>query len=100
MPILWDEPFGIVMAEAMACGTPVLGFARGAVPEVIEHGVTGFFSDDLDGLASTIVRLNEIDRAACRARVEQLFSDHAVIKNYLGVYREMLTARSVGKGAA
>jgi glycosyltransferase involved in cell wall biosynthesis len=90
MPILWEEPFGIVMAEAMACGTPVLGLARGAVPEVIEHGITGFISGDLDGLVGAVGRLNEIDRAACRKRVETLFSDAAVTEAYLAVYREML----------
>ena len=52
MPILWDEPFGIVMAEAMACGTPIIGLRRGAVPEVVEDGVTGFVADDVDGLVA------------------------------------------------
>ena len=83
MPILWDEPFGIVMAEAMACGTPVLGFARGAVPEVVEHGVTGFVANDIDGLVAAVGQLGEIDRAACRARVEWLFSDMPSSKNIL-----------------
>lgn len=92
MPILWDEPFGIVMAEAMACGTPVLGFARGAVPEVIEDGATGFLSDDLDGLVGSIGRLSELDRRACRTRVERLFSDAAITDAYLAVYREMVAA--------
>jgi glycosyltransferase involved in cell wall biosynthesis len=100
MPILWEEPFGIVMAEAMACGAPVLGLARGAVPEVIEHGVTGFVSDDLDGLVDAVGRLNEIDRAACRARVERLFSDAAVTEAYLAVYRDMLGVRAGGRTAA
>ena len=100
MPILWEEPFGIVMAEAMACGTPVLGLARGAVPEVIEHGVTGFVSDDLDGLVGAVGRLDEIDRAACRARVERLFSDAAVTEAYLAVYRDMLAVRAGGRAAA
>jgi len=100
MPIQWEEPFGIVMAEAMACGTPVLGLARGAVPEVVEHGVTGFVSNDLDGLVGAVGRLGEIDRAACRARVERLFSDAAVTEAYLAVYRDMLTARADGRAAA
>jgi glycosyltransferase involved in cell wall biosynthesis len=100
MPILWEEPFGIVMAEAMACGAPVLGLARGAVPEVIEHGVTGFVSDDLDGLVGAVGRLDEIDRVACRARVERLFSDAAVTDAYLAVYRDMLAVRAGGRAAA
>ncbi len=90
MPVLWEEPFGIVMAEAMACGTPVIGFARGAVPEVVEDGVTGFVTDDVEGMVRAVARLGEIDRKACRARVEALFSDRAVVEGYLGVYRDMI----------
>ena len=93
MPILWDEPFGIVMAEAMACGVPVLGFARGAVPEVVEHGVTGFVVNDVDDLVAAVGRLGGLDRAACRARVERLFSDAAVTDGYLSVYHQMLGTR-------
>jgi glycosyltransferase involved in cell wall biosynthesis len=100
MPILWEEPFGIVMAEAMACGTPVLGLGRGAVPEVIEHGVTGFIAGDLDGLVGAVARLVEIDRAACRARVERFFSDAAVTEGYLSVYHDMLAARARRRVAA
>ena len=90
MPILWEEPFGIVMAEALACGTPVLGLRRGAVPEVVEDGVTGFVRDDLDGLISTVSRLGELDRRACRERAERLFSDTAIVEAYLDVYRKLL----------
>jgi glycosyltransferase involved in cell wall biosynthesis len=100
MPILWEEPFGIVMAEAMACGAPVLGLAQGAVPEVIEHGVTGFVSDDVDGLVAAVGCLKGIDRAACRARVERLFSDAAVTEAYLALYRDMLVIRAGGRVAA
>ena len=100
MPILWDEPFGIVMTEAMACGTPVLGLARGAVSEVIEHGVTGFVSDDVTGLVEAVSRLGEIDRASCRSRVERLFSDAAVTEAYLAVYRDMVAVRAQGRAVA
>ena len=93
MPILWEEPFGIVMAEAMACGTPVLGLARGAVPEVVDHGVTGFVEPDVDGLIAAVGRLDALNRAACRERVERLFSATAVAEGYLAVYAEMLAAR-------
>ena len=100
MPIQWEEPFGIVMTEAMACGTPVLGLARGAVPEVIEHGVTGFVSDDVTGLVEAVSRLGEIDRASCRSRVERLFSDAAVTEAYLAVYRDMVAVRAQGRAVA
>jgi glycosyltransferase involved in cell wall biosynthesis len=90
MPILWEEPFGIVMAEALACGTPVLGLRRGAVPEVVEDGVTGFVRDDVDGLVAAVGQLCELDRRASRARAERMFSDHAIVEAYLDVYRRLI----------
>ena len=99
MPILWEEPFGIVMAEAMGCGTPVIGLARGAVPEVVEHGVTGYVADNVEGLVAAVGQLGNIDRVACRTRVEQLFSDVAVTDAYLAVYAEILSARKGRKAA-
>lgn len=89
MPILWDEPFGIVMIEALACGTPVLGFGRGAVPEVVEDGVSGFVRGDVDGLVAAAGRLGEIDRTACRRRVETRFSSDVVVDAYIAVYRTL-----------
>ena len=86
MPILWEEPFGIVMAEALACGTPVLGLDRGAVEEVVDDGVTGFVRPDVEGLIATVARLREINRNACRARAESLFSGDAMVEGYLNVY--------------
>jgi glycosyltransferase involved in cell wall biosynthesis len=94
MPILWEEPFGIVMAEAMACGTPVVAFRRGSVPEVIEHGVTGFVVEDLDSMVAAIGNIDNIPRQACRDRVERLFSESAVVDAYLAVYTEMIAASS------
>lgn len=90
MPILWEEPFGIVMAEALACGTPVLGLRRGAVPEVVEDGVSGFVRDDVDGLVKAVGSLGELDRRACRKRAEKLFSDTAIVEAYLDVYRKLI----------
>ena len=89
MPILWNEPFGIVMAEAMACGTPVIGFRRGAVPEVVAHGETGFVVDTTDEMIAAIDRIAEIARAACRARVETLYSDATIAEAYLAIYARM-----------
>lgn len=99
MPILWDEPFGIVMAEAMACGTPVLGLRRGAVPEVVEDGVTGFIGDDLDALITASERLDSLSRAACRARVEAVYGADAVVDGYLAAYRGHSTARGAARAA-
>ena len=93
MPVLWEEPFGIVMAEAMACGAPVIGFRRGAVPEVVENGVTGFVVDDLDEMVDAILRVGALDRAACRARVERLYSGDAVTQGYLGLYEDMMSLK-------
>jgi glycosyltransferase involved in cell wall biosynthesis len=97
MPILWDEPFGIVMTEAMACGTPVIGFRRGAVPEVVADGVTGFVTDDVDGMVDAAKRITKIERSACRRHVEQYFSDTAVVDAYLAVYAEMMGAGRVAR---
>jgi len=90
MPILWDEPFGIVMTEAMACGTPVLGLSRGAVPEVVQHAVTGFVERDIEGLVRAVSRLPSLDRAASRARVNELYSDKVVVDAYETLYRTLI----------
>lgn len=99
MPILWEEPFGLVMAEALACGTPVAGFARGAVCEVVEDGVTGFVSNNIQELAGCITRLATINRKACRMRAEEFFSEQAVVKEYLAVYSEMIDTLGTAKSA-
>lgn len=93
MPILWDEPFGIVMAEAMACGTPVIGMRRGAVPEVVEHGVTGWTGDTVDELVGAVAAVSELSRAGSRKRVEKLYSADAVVDGYLAVYEKMMDRR-------
>jgi glycosyltransferase involved in cell wall biosynthesis len=90
MPIEWEEPFGIVMAEAMACGTPVIGTRRGAVPEVVNDGLTGFVGDTTDDLVAAVERIDELDRAATRTRCEKLFSDRAVVDGYESLYEEMV----------
>lgn len=94
MPILWDEPFGIVMAEALACGTPVLGTRRGAVPEVVDDGVTGYVRDTAGALVEAARLVHRLDRAACRRAVEARYSDNAVVEAYLAVYRERLAGRA------
>jgi glycosyltransferase involved in cell wall biosynthesis len=86
MPIGWDEPFGIVMAEALACGTPVVGFARGSVPEVVKNGTTGWVVEDLDAMTAAIDRLPQIDRRACRADAQLRFSAEAIVSQYEALY--------------
>lgn len=97
MPILWDEPFGIVMAESMACGTPVLGFRRGSVPEVVEDGVSGFVVDDVDALVEAVERVPSLDRMACRQRVEDLYCESAVVEGYLRIYEQMISNQLIAK---
>ena len=89
MPIQWDEPFGIVMAEALACGTPVIGLPRGAVPEVVDHGVTGFVCGTVDEMTAAVGKLAAIDRTACRRSVERRFSDAVVVSRYEALYRDV-----------
>jgi len=89
VPIRWDEPFGIVFVEAMACGTPVISCARGALPEIVTDGKTGFFVDGEASGAEAVRRLGEIDRAACRKTVEERFSVDVCAARYLGIYRSL-----------
>lgn len=91
-PIDWPEPFGLVMAEANACGTPVITFPRGAAPEIIADGETGFLPHDIEGMVAAVERLGEIDPRACRARAERLFSADAMVEGYLEVYERVLNA--------
>lgn len=86
----FDEPFGLSVIEAMACGTPVIAFNRGSMPELIADGVTGFLVDTVDEAVKAIGRLGEIDRAACRARVEALFTVDRMADRYLALYRDIL----------
>jgi glycosyltransferase involved in cell wall biosynthesis len=88
-PIDWPEPFGLVMIEAMACGTPVIAFRRGSVPEVIEDGVTGFVVDDIEGAVAAVARLDELDRAAIRRRFEERFAADIMIDNHVELYQEL-----------
>lgn len=88
-PIDRQEPFGLVMIEAMACGTPVIGFRKGSVPEVIEHGKTGFVVDAPEGMMKAIEQLSAIDRRACRKRVEEKFSLEQMVDKYEKIYEKL-----------
>jgi glycosyltransferase involved in cell wall biosynthesis len=90
MPIEWDEPFGIVMAEAVACGTPVIGFPRGSVPEVVRDGVNGFLCGTVDQAAAAVARVRGLDRAAVRRDCEARFGHEAIVAQYEQLYLELL----------
>jgi glycosyltransferase involved in cell wall biosynthesis len=90
LPVEWEEPFPVVLPEAMLCGTPVIAFRRGGVPEGIDHGRTGFLCDTPEEMAAFVGRLGEIDRAHCRAEAQRRFSDTAIVDAYERLYMEMI----------
>jgi glycosyltransferase involved in cell wall biosynthesis len=93
-PIRWPEPFGLVMPEALACGTPVIALREGSVPEVIEDGVTGFICHFEDEMVRAVERLPELDRALCRAEAERRYSPAAMADSYERVYADVLASAS------
>ena len=94
-PIDWPEPFGLVVIEAMACGTPVVARPCGSVPELIEAGRTGFVVDTFDELVDAVKRVRTLDRAACRRHVEARFSIRRMVDDYESVYRHLTTDSQV-----
>jgi glycosyltransferase involved in cell wall biosynthesis len=92
-PIEWEEPFGMVMIEAMALGCPVISFARGAAPELVVHGRTGFLVENLDEMVESMAKIDQIDRQTTRMHVERHFSARVMAENYLHIY-EQVRARS------
>ncbi|QYC41777.1 D-inositol 3-phosphate glycosyltransferase [Nonomuraea coxensis DSM 45129] len=89
-PITFDEPFGLSVVEAMACGTPVVAYRRGSMAEVVDPGVTGFLVDSLDEAVTAVARIATIDRERCRAQAERRFSADRMVASYLRIYREIL----------
>ncbi len=89
-PISWEEPFGLVVAEAMAAGTPVLATPRGSLPELVAHGVTGFLGETDEELGRFVERLSEIDRAACRRRAEEKFGADRMVSDYEALYTRIV----------
>ncbi len=89
-PIQWEEPFGLAMIEAMACGTPVIAFRRGSVPEVIVDGKTGFIVDTIEEMAEAVGKIDTINRAACRKHVQMNFSVDKMVDNYEHVFEEVI----------
>lgn len=93
MPIKWEEPFGLVMAEAMATGTPVIAFNRGAAPEIVQHGKTGFIVKTVSEMASAMKKIDKIDRKACRKRVEEHFSVERMVEDYEKLYFKLINKK-------
>ena len=89
-PIDWEEPFGMAVIEALACGTPVIAMNRGAMPEIIEHGVNGFLANDIHEFEEYMRRVDEINPADCRRSVAEKFSSDAMAKAYLARYHEAI----------
>jgi glycosyltransferase involved in cell wall biosynthesis len=111
MPVKWEEPFGLVMIEAMACGTPVVAYNRGSVPEIVKDGITGFIIDPddedrpgkgtwiikkqgIEGLGEAMKRIDDINRLACRKHVEEHFTVEHMATGYEQIYRKILKERS------
>jgi glycosyltransferase involved in cell wall biosynthesis len=88
-PIDWPEPFGLVMIEAMACGTPVIAFNCGSVPEVVDHGVTGFIVDDIDGAVAAVGKVHTLSRARVRATFDRRFTARRMAEDYIDVYESL-----------
>lgn len=99
MPLRWEEPFGLVMIEAMLCGTPVVAFRRGAAPEIVEEGVTGWLVDDVDEMAAALRQLDGFDRVRCRRRAQLRFGAARMTGDYERVYAHALAGSLLSGGA-
>ncbi len=104
-PLQWNEPFGLMMVEAMACGTPVIAFKRGSVPEVVKHNKTGFIvppfnknrKPNIEGLVEAVKKIDQIDRRECRRHVEENFTVEKMVDGYEEVYRKILKLQATVK---
>ena len=96
-PINWPEPFGLVMIEAMACGTPVIAFRHGSVPEVLDEGETGFVVSTIEEAVEAVGRLDEISRPGCRAAFERRFTAQRMAEEYVQIYRRQMEGESHGR---
>ena len=95
MPIDWPEPFGLVMIEAMACGTPVIAYGHGSVPEILEHGKTGFVVHDQQQAIAAAQHIGRIDRAVCRQTFERRFAAPVMARKYVEIYRSLAKSRAL-----
>ena len=94
-PLTWEEPFGLFMVEALACGTPVVGLNRGSVPEVVKHGETGFVVDTLEEMATAVERVDSIERWRCRLDAQRRFDYHTMVDRYLAAYERVASEAGV-----
>jgi glycosyltransferase involved in cell wall biosynthesis len=94
-PVCWPEPFGMVMIESMACGTPIVAFPRGSVPEVIDEGVTGYMVESVEGAVEALERVSALDRRLCRARFEERFSAGRMARDYMKLYSRLAGSLAV-----
>ena len=90
VPLDWEEPFGLVMIEAMLVGTPVVAYARGSAPELVDEGVTGYVVDDVDAMAAAIPRAARLDRRRCRARALRRFHASRMVRRYESLYGSLM----------
>ncbi len=97
-PIYFEEPFGLSVVESMACGTPVIAFNRGSMPELITSGTNGFLVRDVDGAVEAVSQIGSIERALCRGTVEERFSSEGMVDDYLSVYQEILGEQEASTG--
>jgi len=93
-PITWSEPFGLVMAEALACATPALAFPNGAAPEIIDHGRTGYLCQGEEDMTAALADVSQIDRRQCRSAAERRFSLARMAADYERLYRAILARPS------
>jgi glycosyltransferase involved in cell wall biosynthesis len=98
-PISWPEPFGLVMIEAMACGTPVIAYGSGSVPEVVEDGVTGFIVENEEQAVLALNRLGRLDRSKIRARFEERFCANRMAREYESQYRKLVAATAPNRNS-
>jgi glycosyltransferase involved in cell wall biosynthesis len=100
LPIDWPEPFGLVIVEAMSCGTPVIAYRQGSIPELIEDGVTGFIVENVDEAVQALQKIPEVDRRQCRARFEERFSVTRMAQDYVAIYERLVNASQFAPGAS
>jgi glycosyltransferase involved in cell wall biosynthesis len=93
-PVDWPEPFGLVMIEALACGTPVIAFRSGSVPEVIDDGISGFIVETIDEAVQAVSRLDGLDRSIVRQAFEDRFTVERMVREYLAIYRGLPGVRT------